>query len=296
MTGRRRLSERTRGFLLVSPPLAVIAVFIGLPIAFGVLYTLGYTGGFNDTISLIAQHQSTGWGIGAYRDVFGDSLFWRSVRATVLVTVVSTVLVVGLAWLIALQLRFRAGRWARLVAGVSVLPMFIPVVIGANAILSCYGSAGLFRTVLHALGWSEPPVFAYTVTGIIIGQLWTNLPFAVLMITSGVQGVPQNLLDAARDVGASRWQRFWSVLLPLNTIPTIIAMTFTVISVLGSFTLPFIVGPTAPNLLGPLMEGTYSALNRPQQAEVMSVFVFVLAAFASVPYVWANRRAARGVA
>ena len=84
------------------------------------------------------------------------------------------------------------------------------------------------------------------------------------------------------------------VLLPLTLVPTVIAATFTAIGVLGRFTLPYIVGPTAPNLLGPIMAVTYSAYNQPQQSEVMAMVVFGLAAVAGVAYVWANFRAAKG--
>jgi ABC-type spermidine/putrescine transport system permease subunit I len=87
--------------------------------------------------------------------------------------------------------------------------------------------------------------------------------------------------------------RFRSILLPMTKVPTIIAATFTAITILGSFTLPFIIGPSAPNLLGVLMDNTYTAYNQPQQAEVMAIVVFVLASFASVPYLWANFKSAR---
>jgi ABC-type spermidine/putrescine transport system permease subunit I len=110
----------------------------------------------------------------------------------------------------------------------------------------------------------------------------------VLMITSGLAAVPEPLLEAAQDVGARGLRRFFAVILPLTLVPTIIAATFTAIGTLGSFTLPYIVGPTAPSMLGVLMGSTYTSYNEPQQAEVMAVALFVLALLAGVPYVWAN--------
>ncbi len=293
----KKTKERLKGWLLSAPPLIVIAIFVGLPIIYGVLYTLGYTGGMNSVISMIAQHQHTveggGLTLDAYRDVFADEQFWGSFAVTVVVTLVATTAILVLAWLLALYMRFNNGWFAKLVTGLSVVPMFIPVVIGSYAMLSFYGTDGFLRTIAHNLGWTDAPAFGYTVPGIVIGSIWVNLPFAVLMVSSGLSSVPESLIESARDVGAGAWRRFRSVLLPMAAVPTVIAATFTAITIVGSFTLPYIVGPTAPNLLGVLMSNTFTAFNRPQQAEVMAVVVFVLAAFASVPYLWAQFRSAR---
>ncbi|MFV0429943.1 MAG: ABC transporter permease [Arachnia sp.] len=285
------------GWVLAAPPLLVIAIFIVVPISFGVAYTLGYSGGPNRIISLIAQHQylSEGSGptIGAYQDVFSSQLFWRSFSVTIIVAVVATVVVMVLAWTIALYLRFKAGRAGQVLSGLVIVPMFIPVVIGSYAMLAFYGTDGFVRTVAALAGWEDAPAFGYTVAGIVIGSVWTSLPFAVLMVTSGLSSVPDALIESAQDVGASAVRRFFSVLLPMALLPTVIAATFTAINILGSFTLPYIVGPSAPNMLGVLMSDTYQAFNQPQQAEVMAVVVFVLASFASVPYLWANFRSAK---
>jgi len=288
---------KLRGLLMVAPPIVVIALFVGFPIVSGVMYTLGHTGGANETIASIAQHQhvSTG-GLGtldAYRDVFGDNQFRRSLVATIVVTLVSVVVVMVLAWGIALYLRL-ANNWvAKTLAALAVVPMFIPVVIASYAILTFYAGDGFLKTMASQLGWSDAPVLSYKMSAVGLGSIWVSLPFAVLMIASGLAGVPNGLIEAARDAGASMTRTVWSVLLPLTLVPTVIAATFTAIGILGSFTLPYIVGPTAPNLLGPIMANTYSAYNQPQQSEVMAVVVFGLAAVAGVAYVWANFRAAK---
>jgi ABC-type spermidine/putrescine transport system permease subunit I len=231
--------------------------------------------------------------VGAWTEVLSDAKFWESFADTVIVTIIASALVLVLAWLLALYMRFMGGKFARFVVGLSVIPMFIPVVIASYAMLSFYGTDGFLRTVLNAIGWHNAPAFGYTVVGIVLGSIWVNLPFAVLMISSGLASVPETLLESAKDVGASSWMRFRSILLPMTKVPTIIAATFTAITILGSFTLPFIIGPSAPNLLGVLMDNTYTAYNQPQQAEVMAIVVFVLASFASVPYLWANFKSAR---
>lgn len=293
---RRRID--VRGPLLVAAPVLVILLFIGLPMVSGVLYSFGDTGGFNATIAAIGQHQHVsdrGWlTLGAYQEVIADARFRASLWATVWVTAVSTVAVMVLAWVVAMHLRFHDGPLSRAVAGVSVVPLFIPAVIGAYSILTFYAPNGFLRTIAHLIGWSDAPVFSYTLVGVVLGSVWSNLPFAVLLVSSGLAAVPQGLIEAAQDVGASGWRRFRSVLLPMTAVPTIIAATFTSIGVLGSFTLPYIVGPTARNLLGPLMSDTYSAFNMPQQAQVMATVVFVLASIPAVAYIRTNFRSSGG--
>ena len=87
------------------------------------------------------------------------------------------------------------------------------------------------------------------------------------MMSSGLNAVPNALIEAARDSGASPARAVWSVLLPLNVIPTVIIATFTGICVLGSFTVPYLTGPSAPNMLGPSMSnffGAYGSRSRPR--------------------------------
>ncbi|MBY0178290.1 ABC transporter permease subunit, partial [Curtobacterium herbarum] len=118
----------------------------------------------------------------------------------------------------------------------------------------------------------------------VFGSVWTSLPFAVLMIAGALQGTPDALIEAARDAGASTWRVVWQVLLPMAATPMVIATTFTVIGVLGSFTVPYFTGPNAPTMLGVDISKYFQSYNRPQQSTAMAFIVFAFAAAASVLY------------
>lgn len=275
--------------------MAVVALFIGFPIAAAILYSFGYGGGPNSVVSAIAQGQhlsASGLNVGAYRDVFDDPSFGRSLRATVVVTVAATVATLILAAAIALYARLSGSRLAKLLSAMAVVPLFIPVVIGSYALLTFYAKDGFLASVADLLHLPQP-VFSYTLTGVTIGEVWTSMPFAVLMLTSGFAAVPDALIEAARDVGSSTSRTVRSVIIPMANVPLIIAATFTAIGVLGSFTVPYLIGPTAPNLLGPDIQQTFGPFNRAQQAQVMAVVLFVIASAIGVAYVWANFRAAK---
>jgi ABC-type spermidine/putrescine transport system permease subunit I len=285
------------GLLMAAPPVLLVALFVGFPIGTAIAYSLGHVGGLNATIALIARDQHTvdAWwqqSVGAYADVLADDRFRRDLLTTVGVTLVTTVVVVGLAWVVALYLRLSGSRAARVLAALAVVPMFIPVVIASWAILTFYAGDGFVRSLAATLG-GDAPTLGYTVVCITIAMIWTQLPFATLMIVSGVQAVPGPLIEAAADAGASLPRIVRSVLLPLAMVPTVIAATFTAIGTLGAFTVPYFTGPNAPTMLGVDMAAYFQSYNLPQQAVVVAVVVFLIAAGIGALYVWANLRAAR---
>lgn len=289
------MDVRVKGLLLATPPLVVVTVFVGLPVAAAIAYTLGWGGGPNTVIASISQGQvlsTSGPTLGAYRQLAADPLFGPSLRATVVVTVAATVVTLVLATAIALWLRLTGSALAKVLSALAVVPLFVPVVISAYALLGFYAKDGFLASLAHLVGLPEP-VFSYTLIGVTIGSVWTSLPFAVLMLASGFAAVPDALIEAARDTGASTARVIVSIMAPMASVPLVIATTFTAIGVLGSFTVPYLLGPTAPNLLGPNITQTFQAYNRAQQAQAMAVVLFALAIVIGAAYVWANVRSAR---
>jgi len=288
--------HRLIGLALASPPILLIVSFVGLPIVNALLYSLGHTGGLNATTAVIAQHQFVAdawWGtLGAYGDVFSNPRFLRDLGVTVVITVFGTSVTLALAIGIALYLRLHGGWLSKALAAFSVVPMFIPVVIGSWAILTFYSGTGFLRTVFAQFG-IEAPIWGYTTVAVVIGVVWTSLPFATLMVTSGVQAVPDAMIEAARDAGASLPRTVVTVILPMAFVPIVIAVTFTAIGILGSFTVPYFTGPNAPVMLGVDLANYFQAFNQPQQSVVMAFVVFALASVIGVLYVWANFRSAK---
>jgi ABC-type spermidine/putrescine transport system permease subunit I len=247
-------------------------------------------------VAAIASDQKTvdAWWkmtFGAYSELFADPRFQRDFTITVFVTVATTALVVVLAWGIALYVRLSDSWVSRALSALAVVPMFIPVVIASWAIVTFYAADGFLRSVAEQFGL-QAPIWGYSTTATLIGLVWTHLPFATLMVVSGVQGVPDALIEAARDAGASIPVTVLRVVAPLALVPTVIAGTFTAIGTLGSFTVPYFTGPNAPKMLGVDMADYFQAFNLPQSSVVMAVVVFVVASGFGAVYVWANYRTA----
>ncbi|MGW7683811.1 ABC transporter permease [Kribbella sp. NPDC054772] len=292
----RATAGRTRGFLMALPPIVLIALFIGFPVVLAFGFSLGFTGGLNRTVALIGQNVHSARGIvptfAAYAEMFTNARFLGDLFVTVLITFISTTLVVVLAIGIGLYLKFSPGLLGKVLSTLAVVPLFIPVVIASWAILGFYSANGFLRSVAAQFGLGFP-VWSYTLVTVVIGSVWTSLPFATLLVASGLQAVPQAMIDAARDAGASFWRVVVSIVVPMAGVPIIIATTFTAIGVLGSFTVPYFTGPNSPNMLGVDMSNYFSSFNQPQQAVVIAFIVFAIASGIAAVYVWANFRSAK---
>ncbi|WP_329002230.1 sugar ABC transporter permease [Kribbella sp. NBC_00709] len=292
----RAAAGRTRGLLMALPPMVLIAMFIGFPVVLAFAFSLGFTGGLNRTVALIGQNVHVAHGIvptfSAYAEMFSNARFLGDLFVTAIVTLVSTVVVIFLAVGIGLYLKFSGGLIGKVLSTLAVVPLFIPVVIASWAILGFYSANGFLRSVAAQFGLGFP-IWSYTLVTVVIGSVWTSLPFATLLVTSGLQAVPQAMIDAARDAGASFWRVVVSVVVPMAGVPIIIATTFTAIGILGSFTVPYFTGPNSPNMLGVDMSNYFSSFNQPQQAVVIAFIVFAIASGIAAVYVWANFRSAK---
>ena len=284
------------GFFMALPPIVLILTFVGLPIMLALGFTLGYTGGLNSVVSTIGlnvHHAEHWWGtLAAYEEVWSSSRFRADLVVTVLVTLISSVVVLFMALGVALYLRMKGGWVATFLSGLAVVPLFIPVVIGSWAIITFYAADGFLRSIFAAFGL-EGPTFGYTVVAIVIGSVWTSLPFAVLLITSGMQSIPDAMIEAARDAGAGALRIAWSVMIPMAFVPIVIAGTFTAIGVIGSFTVPYFTGANTPNMLGVELTNFFTSFNQPQQSVVMAFAIFIAASGIAAFYVWANFRGAK---
>lgn len=282
--------------LMASPPVILIALFIGLPVANAIGMSLGYTGGLNETIASIGRntHSTTTWAptTDAWREVLTSERFREDLAATLVITLVATVAVVVIAWVLALYLRLQSSPVSAVLPVLAISPMFIPGVIGAWALLNFWADDGLVGSMFTLFGLT-PPGLGFSTPLVVIAQVWGSLPFAVLMITSGVAAVPDALIEAARDAGAGTGRIVWSVIAPLAAMPTVIAATFTAIGIIGSFTVPYLTGPNTPSMLGVSMTRSFQSYGEPQQSIVMAIVVFALASGIGALYVWANWRGAR---
>jgi multiple sugar transport system permease protein len=193
---------------------------------------------------LSLNHSSYGtgltWaGLDNYRAVFADGYFWRAAINTILVVngvvYVELLIALGLALLFVSGVPFRGLMFACIlmpyaiseVVAVLVWKMMMDPSVGA--ISRFLGTIGL-----GSPNWSASPAVGLTLVGIV--NMWTNMPFTFLMLYAGLLAIDSSLYEAAHIDGATRWQCFWSVTLPLLLPTILITLIFRLIFAFRMFT------------------------------------------------------------
>ena len=285
-----RMREAAIGLAMVAPPIAVLLLLIVLPAVQATIFSLGIVPSDNLVFST-GQHliKSDSPTLTVYADLLASPFIRDDLWLTIWISLVSVVLVAIVAYVLALYVRFGSGSLPRVVRSLYLVPMFVPVVIASYAAITFYVDRGVLAAILHAVGlpFASP---AYKPSGVVITQVWFNIPFAVLMLGSGLDGIEQELIESAHDVGAGFLTVLWRIVLPMNMVPLLIVLTFTFIGVVGSFTIPFLIGPNAPQMMGVAIQAYFSNYNQPQPAVAMAVLLFAVCAAAGALYVWATSR------
>ncbi len=102
----------------------------------------------------------------------------------------------------------------------AILPMFVPSIILAYALIRVLGPNGMVDLLLNFAGLPKLRTPYLTPWGPVIGLVWDNIPLTVLILLSGLGSVGNMAIEAARDVGANRLQVLWHIILPQITIPS----------------------------------------------------------------------------
>jgi multiple sugar transport system permease protein len=245
---RRPLLERigqsrgALGFLFMLPAAALLLVFLAYPLGLGVW--LGFT---DERIG----RPGIFIGLGNYEFLWIDSVFWLSVFNTLLYTVTASVLKFGLGLWLALilneHLPFKAFFRA-----IVLLPWVVPTVLSAIAFWWIYDAQfSIISWVLMQFGWIDAPVnFLGDPTNarasVIAANVWRGIPFIAITLLAGLQTIPPSLYEAATLDGATSWQRFRYVTLPMLTPIIAIVMTFSVLFTFTDFQLIYVLTRGGP--------------------------------------------------
>ena len=263
------------GLLLVAPPFLLMLWLIFWPIL-GALF---------DSLQ-VPVATGTEWSLARYTTFFTDAYSRANLWITVVTTLVSAALLLVVSLPIALYLRFVNSRTAAVVQSLSLFPLFVPSIILAFAFVRVLGPNGMVDIILNAVGLPTIRSPYLTFWGPVIGFVWDNLPLTLVIILAGLANVSNQSIEAARDVGAGRIAVLRHIILPRISTSILAAMAFVIISIFPSFTFPYLLGPSAPEMMGPFMQRTFNNLYDPETAKVQSVITFICCIGFGAFYVW----------
>lgn len=227
---RRRGSQRRRemaGILFVLPAMALVAVFFLIPLGMTVWMSF-------HNWPLMGQPR---WiGLGNYEAMWSDRRFWNALNFTIWYSVVATIAIFGVAFPLALFVE-RPGRMTEIYR----TAYFLPVVVGFGSASLLWAwfmnvDSGLFSPAMQALGITESKINLMASTegvfwSIMVLVVWKTAGFTMILLMTGLQSVPHDILEAAHIDGANRFQRFWKIRLPLIRRTLALAL---ILSVAGS--------------------------------------------------------------
>ena len=144
----------------------------------------------------------------------------------------------------------------------------------AFAFIRVLGPNGMVDILLNAVDLPKIRTPYLTPWGPVIGLVWDNIPLTVLILLAGLGSVANQSVEAARDVGANALQVFWHIILPRISNSILVALSFSVLGIFSSFTLPYLLGPASPEMLGPFMQRTLREVQDPIGAMTQAVIAF----------------------
>lgn len=175
------------------------------------------------------------------------TILWRTVWLSVLCTLISVGLGVPVAYWLARQSE-KIRRWTLLLI---ILPFWTNFLIRVFAWRILLHPDGIVKHILLWLGWAEPnDQLLYNSWAILLVLVYTYLPFAILPIYAAAEKFDFNLLDAARDLGATKWRAFRQIFLPGIRVGMLTAVLIVFIPALGSYAIPEIVGGPTSEMIG----------------------------------------------
>ncbi|WP_290743082.1 ABC transporter permease [Amaricoccus sp.] len=259
--GRR---GRGAGLLLVAPPVLLVCWLVIWPIVSAI----------GRTLWLADPAGGRRFSLETYVFFFTDRYSLDNLAVTLWTTGVCAAVLVPICLSIALYLRFSTGRTAAYVQGLAIFPMFVPSIILSYAIIRVLGPNGTVDLLLNAVGLPRIRSPYLTPWGPVIGLVWDNIPITVLILLSGLGAVSNAAVEAARDVGAGRIAVLWHIILPRIANSILVAISFAVLGIFSAFTLPYVLGPASPEMMGPFMQRTFRDLNDPTMAITQAVVTF----------------------
>lgn len=285
------MSDRMKIFLLLLPAMSVIVVLFFGGLVIGLMRSFNYM----PVIGLTDPDLS------AYISVFTDREFYLSFLLTFHIaftsTVISSILAIGAALLLR---RSFIGRG--IVNFLFQLNLTVPHLVGAIGMLYLFSQSGSFARLAHEFGMIQKPsdfpalVFDPYAIGIILQYVWKEIPFIGVIVLANMQSIGEDYESVARSLGASKWQTFRYVLLPL-IFPGILSASVMVFAfTFGAYEIPAILGANFPAALPVLAYRKYTDVDlaaRPE-AMAMAIVIALLSALMIYFYVRYSRRRIRG--
>jgi spermidine/putrescine transport system permease protein len=250
------MRDRLTRWLVSLPPTLFLLVFFVAPSLIMVVASFRFPGDYGGLSPLVegGHWQLT---LETYRFFFSDfiytEIFIKSFGVALATTLICILLAYPLAWLITRSPK----QYRDLMVLLAILPFASNFLIRVYAWMIILGPQAAVARVVNGLLTSvgfEPVSLLFSPFAVLVGMVYVHLPFMILPLYTNLERHDPVLLDAAQDLGANAWRRFWRVTWPLSLPGIYSGSALVFIPVLGMFVIPEILGGTGDILIGNLIK------------------------------------------
>ena len=280
--GRLLSSRRGRYAAMLVPSGGLLAALLLAPLSFMVAVSFARI----DSAYEIVWEPS----VANYTALFDATPFWttpfaRSLFLSIGIAAATTLVCLITAYPVAYALA-RRERGRHIVVFLVLVPFFTMYLVRVYSWYLLFGEGGILNDIAAALGFGSIGLFEFGVPAIVVGLAHAQFPYMLLTLYAGIDAVDFDLVDAARDLGASRVAAFRDVLWPL-TLPNVVAGSlFVFVPALGAFVAPQFLSGSTVLMVGQLIAGRVDSYNiaSASAAAAFVVTVVVVAFAAAVRY------------
>jgi spermidine/putrescine transport system permease protein len=267
------LGRRGTLAFLAGPSFAWLALFFVVPLLAIAAYS------FRAGTGAIGPDDAWSVTLEQYGEVLATPAFLRLLGLSVLVALVVAGLATMLAYPVAYFLTFRAGRRAPLLLTLLLVPFAVSYLLRVMAWKLMLGPEGGINSLLAAVGLTDEPVglLLYSRPAVVITLVYVWIPFATLPIYAAMQRIERAQLEAAADLGAGPWARFWRVTVPLSMPGAVAAFFMVFIPTVGEYVTPALVGGTDGIMYGNIIQGFFTRSANWPLGAAMAMIMLALA-------------------
>jgi spermidine/putrescine transport system permease protein len=259
--------------------LAVATLAYGLPLIFIVAPLLSFiTYSFFWVEGGVLYFEPT---LKNYVRFFTDNIFMPVLWQTCLLCLAVAVLAVLIGYPVAFRLVTLSGRRKYVLLMLVLVPLLMSYIIKIYAIRSILGGNGFLNRFLVWAGLIDQPltIFVFNLNAVLLTLTVLLIPFAILPIFLSLERIPRSLIEASVDLGASNWQTFWRVILPMSLPGVMTAASFVFVLAIGDFLTPQMVGGPNGFTFGRIIYSQFgAAFNWPFGAALSVILAIVMTA------------------
>ncbi|GAX89508.1 carbohydrate ABC transporter permease [Effusibacillus lacus] len=220
------------------------------------------------------------WTLDNYRYLFSRPEFSDAFWNTLIITVVGLSLQIAIGLIVALSLK-HITKGKGIFRTLTMIPMGVPTLVSGVTMIYIFATSGYLNELLYDLKLSEVPIdwaaggFS-TLMMIVVADMWKVMPIVVLLLLAGLESISDDVYEAAKVDGATPWQTFWRITLPLLRPSITMALILRAIDAFRIFELPLVLAGRNTPVLSTYAYTEYGTYNNPYTSGAASTILLLM--------------------